>query len=166
MNWRCYRPHFVYWTVICLICFLLRPIHFPQPKIVFGSHGYFPLYDTNCASEIRMQRLPYRIELRVAIKSKNNQLIDLSNVRFGFDLFLNSKPVKTWVVDRHDLYAGRNNEGQTEVDTGIGFSEESFQGDLEVQPMSRGEYVLRVSVLSPSEKYDCITTLLSSVQHY
>jgi hypothetical protein len=113
-----------------------------------------------------MQRLPYRIELRVAIKSKNNQLIDLSNVRFGFDLFLNSKPVKTWVVDRHDLYAGRNNEGQTEVDTGIGFSEESFQGDLEVQPMSRGEYVLRVSVLSPSEKYDCITTLLSSVQHY
>lgn len=169
MKWSQIRLHLGYWVFFALIIFFLRPLLCPQPKLVAGFHGYFPLYDSNCISEIRVHRSPYCMTLAVEIESQDLLTNTFDNVQLGVELFYEGVLVQKNVVDKYDFKVSHSFDKTYFTTLRMDLSYPSkFSRDVDDSELIsvRDDILYRISVLSPSERYNCRTTSLRSIMLY
>lgn len=141
------------------------------PKWTSGTHGYFPLYDTNCVARVSVSQQPYHLFFRVIIAAGADAPICLDGAKLsieGFDaeglkVYQEELDWRGFVVTRPHP-AEKEPHWTVKVFNGTALSGEkcAVAGKGEV-PFRKGEkcfYVIRV--VSPCDKYECASTMLDS----
>lgn len=149
---------------------IYKPLSAP-PKLTCGTHGYFPLYDTNCIARVKISQYPYRLCFVVLIAAGADAPIRLDGAKISLEGF-NAEGVKVYKEDRdwRDFNvvcphpAEKEPLWQVTVFVGTAFSGEKHAavGKGHV-PFKKGEkcyFVLRV--VAPCDQYECASTMLDS----
>jgi hypothetical protein len=150
---------------------IYKPYSAP-PDMVFGTHGYFPLYDTNCIARVNISRHPQRsLRFQIIIEALADTPICLEGSKLSVEGF-NAEGEKVYYqeFDWHDFKVfiphptQRGFRWRIIVFDKYTLPEKQYAcaGDTYL-PFKRNEegfYVIRV--ISPCEKYECVSTTLES----
>ena len=149
---------------------IYKPLSAP-PKWDLGTHGYFPLYDTNCVTRAIINKHPRRLHFWVSIETTADTPLCLDGVKLSFEGF-NAEGEKVYYeeIGWRDFKLVRSNPEQNTILWSVFlfrkdiFPEEKHASvKTQYLPFKWNErcfYVIRV--ISPCEKYECVSTTLES----
>jgi len=149
---------------------IYKPLSAP-PKWDFGTHGYFPLYDTNCVTRVYVKQHPYRLLFKIVIETAGDAPLCLDGSKLSVEGF-NAEGEKVFYEEigwRDFMVHSPHPSDFPPRWSATIFRRDAFPGEKHASagvsylPFKQNEkcfYVIRV--ISPCEKYECDSTTLES----